>query len=330
MTNLLRKTLLLATIAYSQVVAAQTRADGLAAMQLENWDKAISIYTALTKADAADQDAYLTLSNAYLAKGDKAKALELAKTAFEAKSEGAMAFVALGRGLLLEGKSADASEQFSRASKKGKKDIDVLRQIGESFIYHIPSGSNRPDLTRAVEFLNAALDYNSKDVPTLMARGYAYKEQGNGGMAAQNYELAEQLEPKNPLPKLMLAKVYKAAKIPAKFETYIEKVLALAPNHTAALRAKAEHFYFGRKWEQATQAYKDLVNKGEEVTIEDEMLLANCLYITKDCKGCSELVEKILQKDGSKNYLRRLQAYCDYDNGQYQRGLTTLDRKSVV
>lgn len=324
MTNLFRKALLLATIVYAQAVVAQTRVDGLAAMQLEDWDKAISIYTALTQANPADQDALLTLSNAYLAKGDKVKAREVANTAFNAKTDVPMAFVALGKVLLLEGKTAEASEQFSRAAKKGKKDIDILRQIGESYTYYIPQGSNRPDLTRAVELLNAALDFNSKDIPSLMARGYAYKEQGNGGLAAQNYELAEQLEPKNPLPKLMLAKVYKAAKLPEKAVAYFDKSIAVAPNYTPALRAKAEHLYFSRKWEQATQALKDLVKNGAEVKIEDEMLLANSLYITKDCKGCSELVEKILKKDPSKNYLRRLQAYCDYDNGQYERGLELL------
>ena len=35
--------------------------------------------------------------------------------------------------------------------------------------------------------------------------------------------------------------------------------------------------------------------------------------------------KKILKKDGTKNYLRRLQAYCDYENGQYQRGLDILN-----
>ncbi|MBV6441885.1 MAG: hypothetical protein DYG98_23260 [Haliscomenobacteraceae bacterium CHB4] len=325
MTNLLRKVLLLAAFVYASAASAQTRADGLAAMQLEEWDKAINIYTALTKADPTDQDAFLYLSNAYLAKGDKAKALEAAKAAFNAKADAPIAFVANARVLLLEGKSAEASEQFKRASSKAKKDINAHRQIGESYTYFIPQGSNRPDLTRAVELLTAATNVNSKDIATLMALGYAYKEQGNGGMAAQQYELAEQLEPKNPLPKLMLAKVYKAAKLPAKFESNIDKAINVAPNYTPALRAKAEHFYFGRKWEQATQAYKDLVNNGAEVKIEDEMQLANCLFITKDCKGCSDLVDKILAKDASKNYLRRLKAYCDYNNGNYKEGLDILN-----
>ncbi len=325
MTNLLRKALLLTAITYAHIASGQSRADGLAAMQMEDWDKAISIYTALTKADPTDQDAYLTLANAYLGKGDKDKALEVSKTAFNAKPDDQMAFVANAKVLQLEGKSSEASEQFERAAKKGKKNINVLRQIGESFIYYIPPGSKRPDLTRATELLKNAVDYNSKDMQTLMALGYAYKEQGNGGFAATNYEMAETLEPKNPLPKFMLAKVYRAAKIGDKFETYIEKTLAVAPTFSAALRSKAEYYFFARKWEQATQAYKDLVNKGAEVTIEDEMQLANCLFITHDCPACSQMVDKILKKDPSKNYLRRLKAYCDYESGEYQRALDILN-----
>lgn len=325
MTNLLRKVLLLAAIVYAAAASAQTRADGLAAMQLEDWDKAIEIYTALTKSNPADQDAYLTLANAYIAKGDYTKAQEICETAFNAKTDAPMAFVALGKVLQLKRDAAGASEQFKRAANKSKKDINIHRQIGESFLYYIPIGSKRPDLTRAVDLLTEALNVNSKDVPTLMALGYAYKEQGNGGLAANNYELAEQLEPKNPLPKLMLAKVYKAAKQPERALSYYDKAIAIAPNYCPALREKATYLYYSRKWEAATQALKDLVNQCKEVKIEDEMLLANSLYITKDCKATGELVDKILNKDPSKNYLRRLKAYCLYDNGDYQGALDMLN-----
>ncbi len=324
MTNLVRKTFLLIAVVYAQVAAAQTRADGLAAMQLEEWDKAINIYTALTKADPTDQDAFLTLSNAYLGKGDKKKALEIAEAAFSAKPDDPMAFVANAKVLQLKDNTSAASEQFDRAAKKAKKSINALRQIGECFTYYTPPGSKRPDLTRAADLLKAAVEYNSKDVPSLMALGYAYKEQGNGGFAATNYEQAETLEPKNPLPKLMLAKVYKAAKIFDKFEVYVNKAIEVAPNYSPALRAKAEYLFFAHRWEEAMKAYDNLVKNGTEVTIEDEMQLANCYYINHKCKECSELVEKILQKDPSKNYLRRLKAYCDYDNAQYEEAYKIL------
>jgi tetratricopeptide (TPR) repeat protein len=53
--------------------------------------------------------------------------------------------------------------------------------------------------------------------------------------------------------------------------------------------------------------------------------LANTLFITKDYKGCSDLVEKIIAKDGSKTYLRRLLAYSAYETGDYVRGLQGIN-----
>jgi tetratricopeptide (TPR) repeat protein len=325
MTNLLKKALLLAGIMYAQMAAAQTRADGMTAIQLEEWDNAISIYTALSKANPADQDAMLSLGNAYLAKGENTRAAETFKATYDAKPEGALAHVALGRTALLQGNISEADNQLKKAAKNGKKDIVALRQIGESYLFYMSPGSKKPNFTRAEELLKAALDLNGKDFATLMSLAFCYKSMPNGGLAAQYYEYAEAVEPKNPLPKLMIAKVYKSAKVQDKPVIYFDKAIAVQPNYTPALRAKAEYLYFARKWEDATQAYKDLVNKGADVKIEDEMQLANCLFITKDCKGCSELVEKILAKDGTKNYLRRLQAYCDYENGDYARGLKILD-----
>jgi hypothetical protein len=123
----------------------------------------------------------------------------------------------------------------------------------------------------------------------------------------------------------MLAKVYKTAKIETKFIENIDRTLAIAPNYTPALRSKAEHYYFGREWENALAAYRELVTKGDAVTIDDEMLYANALFINKDYPGCIATVEKIIQKDGSKNYLRRLLGYCYYENGDYKKGLDIMN-----
>ena len=323
MTTFQRKIfVLLLVVVYAVSGNAQTHEDGLAAMQLENWDKAIKVYSELTKKDPTDQPAWLTLGSAYLVKGEKDKAKESFDAAFNAKSEGPYAMIASGRNLLLLSKQQEADAIFSKAEKYGKKDVAVKRLIGESFLYTMPGV--KPNFTRAEEWLKKAMDVTAKDFPTLMALAYCYKEIPNGGLAAQNYEYAVNMAPKNPLPVFMLAKVYKSAKLNDKFITYVDKAIALDPKYTPALRAKMEFLYFERQWENALLAAKALINNGTDVTIDDEMLLANLLYINKDCKGVSELVEKILKKDGSKNYLLRLKAYCDYDNGNFNDGLSIM------
>lgn len=324
MTTQLRKVILFLSVFFTaQFASAQTPNDGLSAMQLEQWDKAIEVYSALSKANPADQMTLLNLGSAWLVKGDKEKAKQNFEAAFAAKPEGALAFVANGRILLLQDNVAEAEKQFAKAAKYGKKDVAALRQIGEAFLYTVPGV--KPNFARAEEGLKAALDVNNKDVTTLMTLAYCYKEIPDGGRAAQHYELAETLEPNNPLIKYMLAKVYKAAKLADKFLLYADKAIQVAPNYTPALRAKAEYLYYGRKWEQAAQAYKELVSKGAQVTVEDEMQLANTLFITKDYKGCSEVVERVIKKDGSKNYLRRLLAYCSYEMGDYTRGMEVIN-----
>lgn len=326
MTNFLRKMTPVFLLAVAAGVSgfAQTHSDGLAAMQLENWDKAISVYSALTKQDPTDQVAWLTLGSAYIAKGDKKKAQETFDSAFNAKAEGPLAMIATGRILLLQGKMLEADEIFKKAKKYGKKDVTVRRLIGDSYVFGGPEAP-RERLVRAETELKEAMDISSKDFATLMSIAYCYKEMPNGGLAAQHYEYAVNIEPQNPLPLFMLAKVYRTAKLGDKFLNYVDKAIAVKPNYSEALRSKAEFLYFDKKWEAATEAAKNLVNKAAEVLIEDEMLLANLLYITKDCVGCSALVEKILKKDPTRNYLRRLQAYCDYDNGKFPEGLRILE-----
>ncbi len=323
MITLLKKAMFLVAIVYAQIAAAQSHADGLTAMQTENWDKAISVYTALTKANPSDQTAWLTLGNAHLAKGDKEKAKAAFDAGFQAKMDSPLAWVANGRVLLLKNDIALADEQFKKAAKNGKKDANVLRQIGESFLYTTPGV--KPNFVRAEEFLKMAYEANSRDFTALMTLGYAYKEMPNGGLAAQQYELAESLDPKNPLPKLMLAKVYKAAKLNDKYVDYLDRTIATSPRYTPALRAKAEYYYYARKWEKAAEASKALVAGGDDVTVEDEMQLANTLFITKDYPGSITLVEKIIQKDGSKNYLRRLLGYSYYETGDYAKGLDIMN-----
>ncbi|MFM8487261.1 MAG: tetratricopeptide repeat protein, partial [Bacteroidota bacterium] len=214
------------------------------AFQLEKWDKAIEIYSAVVKADPADQDARLTLGNMYLAKGDKAKAREQFQAAFDAKADGPLAFVALARIALLKDDLQTADENLKRAATKGKKDATVLRQRGESYLFYVAPGSKKASLTRCEELLKEAVEINSKEYATLMALAYCYKEMPDGGRSALNYEYAELADPKNPLPKLMLALVYKAAKVPEKPLQYFDKAIAAQANFTPALRGKADYQFF--------------------------------------------------------------------------------------
>lgn len=317
MTNLVKKALWVLTVIFSQTLAAQqTMSDGMAAMQMEDWDKAIGTYTALGN----NQQAMLGLGNAHLAKGDKSKALETFKKAFDVNPDGAYAFIALGRVKQLENDAAEADKQFARAAKAGKKDVDALRTIGESYLY----GATR-NLTRAEELLKNAYSFKTRDFATLMMLGYCYKEVPNGGLAIQHYEFAEAVQPTNPLVQYMIARCYLQAKIYDKYKDKLEAAAALDNGFTPALREIAEYWYFRkRNYVEALKALEELTTKGRDAKVEDEMLLANAYFLNKKFKECSETVDKVMKKDNSKNYLRRLQGYCLYETNQPQKALEIL------
>jgi tetratricopeptide (TPR) repeat protein len=326
MTKLMRSALIVMTVMFAQLTWAQTADEGLEAIQLEQWDKAISIYSAITKATPADQNAWLTLSNMYLAKGNKDEAMKALKSAFDAKPEGGMAFVANARTLLLQGQAAEAEKQMEKAKKYGRKDINALRQLGETFLYYVAAGDKKPNLTRAETLLKEANESNSKDYATLLALGQVYRDMNNGGEATRFYEFASLQEAKKPLPVFMQAKMYKYAKLPERYVQFAQKALALNPNYAPALQSLANHYYFSKppQWEKALEAQKNLMAKVPGLPIEEEMQLANLLYINKDYKGTLETVDKVLAKDQSRNYLRRLKAYCAYETQNYAEGLNIM------
>jgi Flp pilus assembly protein TadD len=319
MTKFVKNALVILIVLFAQLAQAQKA--GMTEMQNGDWDKAITVFSDLIKANPADQQSMLSLGNAYLAKGDKSKALEIFKKTFDAKPDGAYALIANGRVLQLENKVAEADVQFKKAAKAGKKDIDAQRAIGESFLY----GKDR-NLTRAEEWLKLAYTFKSKDFATLMALGYCYKEMPNGGLAAQHYEFAQAIDPNSALALYMQARVYRQAKLPEKYVDYMGRALKVDPKYTLALHSLAEYWYFTkRNYGKATEAYQNLINDGVNVQIEDEMQLANCLFLTKKYKECTELTEKIIKKDPTRAYLRRLLGYCYYENNEFEKSNSVLN-----
>jgi tetratricopeptide (TPR) repeat protein len=316
MTNLLKKILSFAfAVLCVQVVASQTHTDAFQAMQLEQWNEAIEIYSGLIKANPADQTALLMMGNAYLAKGNKDKAKMAFDDAFKARPESALAFIANGRTLMLQNNMAEADEQFDKAAKSGKKDVNTLRQIAESFLY-APIGT-KPNFTRSEELLKEALRRNKKDITTIMTLGYCYKEMPNGGLAAQQYELAASLDSQNLFIKFMVAKVYKSANLLDRYMQILNKILDADPTNILALREKAYHLYNTRKREEVRKALEALVSQTNAHNIKDVELLVNTYFHLKKYQECHEFFGKIIARHPSNSHFKRILVYCECETKQY-------------
>jgi len=313
------------SLLYAAPLRAQSHDRGVESLQLELWPEAIQYFTDATRANPGDMDAHLMLGNAYLGKGDTDNAKAAFEAGAKANPDAALSMVANGRVAMINGDAAGAESQFTRAAKVGKKDINVWRSIGESYLYFTPKGRQSPDYTRAEAKLKEAVDFNSKDYRSLMSMAYCYKEMQNGGLAAQYYEYAMGVEKNSALPRLMLAKTYKAAKLVDKSAVYLDQAIATDPAHLPSHRMRAEGYYFDKRFDKSKAAYEEMFAKTTGYSVEDRMFYANTLYLTKDYEQCVKEVEQIIKKDNSKAYLKRLLGYSYYETGDYQKGMAIME-----
>lgn len=270
-------------------------------------------------------DAFLMLGNAHLGKGETDKAKAAFEAGAKANPDAALSMVANGRVAMINGDAAGAESQFSKAAKVGRKDINVWRSIGESYLYFKPKGGQTPDYARAEAKLKEAVDFNSKDYRSLMSMAYCYKEMQNGGLAAQYYEYAMGVEKNSALPRLMLAKTYKAAKLVDKSAVYLDQAIATNPAHLPSHRMRAEGYYDEKRFDKSKAAYEEMFAKTTGYNMEDRMSYANTLYLTKNYDLCVKEVEQIIQKDNSKSYLKRLLGYSYYETEDYEKGMAIME-----
>lgn len=300
---------------------AQTQDDYITAMQTENWSRAVAIEQKAAETMPSDLNPWFNLSAAAQAAGMTETSRKALKHILGLSPDALYEHLAQGRLALIDGKTQEATEHFRQAAKKGRKVPDALHLIGVSYLF----GEHR-NLKEAETWLKKAYDFRSKHFPTLMDLGYCYIQLNDGGAALVYYEAAARVRPELVLPVYMSAKTYQRAKIHTRYVEMLDKALTIDSLFQPALRDKAEYFYFkARDFNQAVVAYETLLQRHPDVPVDDKMLYVNSLFLSRNYPKTIEWVDKIILEDGSKNYLRRLSAYANYESGNYEKGLAIME-----
>jgi tetratricopeptide (TPR) repeat protein len=320
MLNLLKNALTSCLVMLAVVLHAQNPAT--LAMQTDQWNDVVKIYEAATKAKPTDVEAFLRLGSAYQALGlnDKAKAAYTAALGADPKSK--LSNVVAVRQALLAGDVAATDKAVKSSEKAARgKDHNLLRALGESFMY-----GPKKNMAEAEKWLKEAYNAKPKDYETLMQLGYTFRNMNTRlGDAVSNYEYASNLNGTDPLPYYLSAKAYWSGRQPAKYEEYLKKTLDADPTFVPALRDVADYQYFKRRYEDAQISYEKLIKaQGDAPAIEDEMQYSNTLFYLKKYDDVVNQVNKIINKDGSKNYLRRLLGYTYFEKGDTDKGLEVM------
>ncbi len=126
----------------------------------------------------------------------------LIKRAVETEPDNAYAQTSLGRYLRLKKQYPEAEQAFRKATDKDPKAIDPRMALGDLYLTQL----GKPEA--AVSAYEAVLNIDPKKASAHYAMGVAQAKLGNNDRAIAELRKAGELEPKNPLPSLELARVY--------------------------------------------------------------------------------------------------------------------------
>ncbi len=310
-----------ALLLLSTALTAQKSDAFLTAMYMEKWDNAVNIQEEQCKKAPDNALNWFYMADAYNAASRPVDAQNALQKAAQYAPKPAYQSIVSARLALLKEHQEEAVKLFKKASKSGKKDIIARRLIGESWLY----GRFR-DLKMAESLLIEAQRRNNRDFQTHLDLGYCYRALLDGGKALTQLDIAQNLNPKDPLPALMSAMVYKSANITSKQLEFLDKAITIDPTFEVAVRQKGEFLYYQKRdYEGAVKTYAQLLEINPKAPIEDKMAYVNSLFLTKKYEPTILWVDKIIGEDGSRNYLRRLSAYSYYETEHYEEGKAIMD-----
>lgn len=320
-------------VAASTVAAyAQTQADGLQALDYDQFEKARNIFTTLTTNEPANGSNFYYLGQAqwHLYKNAEAKAAY--EAGIKAEPTNPMNYAGLGALSLDDDKIDEAKVHFEKAlsfnkTKDGRyKDINALRVVAEAMI------SNETKLTDdAVKLIELALELDRKNYDVWVTAGDVYLEKNEGGKAATAYENAIALQKSNPKAYTRVSGIWLRVKNAEATKTELDRALAINPNYAPALKNLAEFYSLSNQYAKAKETYAKYLENSEPSNA-NKASFARILFRSKEYGEALYVINDLFKTDSSDLYLFRVAGYSYYevgmelkDTSKYQPGIDALE-----
>lgn len=319
----------------STLISSLTFAQSLESAKLktayERYDESTKEFSTLIKNNPNDADNYFYLAENYLLAETLDSAVYYWNKAYTINPNSALAQVAKGKTLWIQGNKTAAIEEFENAVKTSKrKNGEVYRQIGS-----ILTSAPVKDLDKAIAYLKTAVEVDPKNVEGFLLLGDAIleKDPKNGTDAIREYNNAERIE-QSPRTIVRKAKLYQRARNYKLADEMYVQAQTLDAKYAPAYKAHAELQGMFGKYELAIANWKKYLALNDDEY--SRYKYAAALFSAQKYTDALAEIEKLTAKNYSSIYTERINIYSTYevleasadknDGTKFQTGLDKITK----
>ncbi|MBC7921708.1 MAG: tetratricopeptide repeat protein [Ferruginibacter sp.] len=305
--------------------AAQTVAEGLHLVEVEQTGKALQLFNQMITANPKDASLYYYRGYAYLQRDNPDSAAINFNQGIGANAKEALNHAGLGHALLDQKKVQEAEAKFDQALQMTKnKNTTVLNAVAEAYLT-----AESKNILKGRALLERSQTLDKGNPKTLILLGDSYLLENNGGKAVSNYENATTINKNLSEGYWKVGKVFTRAKNFAAAEENFNKVISIDPNYAPAYRDMGELYYFTGKVQKAKDAYAKYLQLSE-IKGSSRDRYANVLFASKDYPAAIKISQEALQQNPNDSKFLRLLGFASYEANDYATGLKAMQQYSTT
>ncbi|MCA6365181.1 MAG: tetratricopeptide repeat protein [Bacteroidetes bacterium] len=318
-----------ATLSMSAAGYAQTLADAIRQSDNEQYEKAKASLRQLLVKEPTNGDLYFYMGDVYMKQDMPDSAGMYFTKGASVNPTNPLALVGKGRYLLYTGKQEDGKKAFAEANalittqKNLPKEriVAAYLEMAESYTF-----APVPEYDAAIILTQRAQKTDEKNAEVFLVRGDALGKQDpvNGSPAIECYKQAANLDPKSCKANLRIGQLYFGGQNYDGALEYFEKATAVDPNFAPAWRAKGEAYFQKGQFEKGAECYRKYLELNDD-PFARYRYVAN-LYLSKQYGDVVTQSEQTMQKDSTLLFLYRLNAYSNYELGNYDPALVNINK----
>lgn len=314
------KIILLFCLMASGSLMAQTKTEGLAAIEKQEYKKAIDILNKVLAVNAKDAEAYFLLGRAYLENEDFISAQSAFSRGVNANTKYALNYVGLGTIAQKNENEPEAKKNFDKALELTQSNnVEVLVLVADAYLQVGTTAA----VNDAEKLLVKAQLLDPKNIQVYIALGDLYLKQKIDELALSNYRKSIELDKTYLKGYLRVGQLYvkdkKYNEGAAAFREAIQVDSLFAPSY----KELGELYYMSRKYEEAKNNYQKYVRlTGNDVAARARY--ASFLYLTDDFEAALAEIETVL-KDTTTLVMLRIKGYSLYKTGKHEDARVVLD-----